>query len=245
MRSEVFSVLKEVIKSRGLNYKKVSEELEMSESGFKKLMSSKDCSISKLDEICSILNLSFEDLVALSKEKNDKVTLDKKQELLFQKKPAYYHFFIELISNNYDWQRVKAKHKLTKKECILILISLDKVNLIRLEAGNKVKKVFEGGDISISAKLGELVTWDIDEAFFYHARNEFKSMKRTACGTRGKYYLKKESLDEMIESVKEITQEFAKRSKREEILYSKENLKEVTLLAFIAQGFEATNHIKL
>lgn len=102
----------------------------------------------------------------------------------------------------------------------------------------------DGGDISISAKLAQLVSWDIDEAFFYHARNEFNAKKRTASGTRGRFYLRKESLDEMIKSVHEITQEFAKRSKREEILYGKDNLKEVTMLAFIAQGFKSSDHMK-
>jgi len=244
MRSEVFVVLKEVMKSRGLNYKDVSEELGMSESGFKKLMSSKDCSVSKLDEICSVLNLSFSDLAALSKDKKESLVLNKKQEEVFIKNPSYYHFFVELISNDYNWEKVKDKHRLTKKKCISILTALDKVNLIRLEAGDKARKVFNGGDISISAKLGQLVTWDIDEAFFYHAREEFKAKKRTASGTRGRYYLKKESLDEMIKSINEITQEFAKRSKREEILFGKEKLKEVTLLAFVAQGFRSSDHMK-
>lgn len=244
MRSEVFVALKEVMKLRGLNYKDISHELGMSESGFKKLMSTKDCTVSKLDEICSLLNLSFSDLAALSKNKKDKLVLNKKQEELFIRKPSYYHFFVELISNDYNWEKVKEKHHLTKKSCLTILTALDKVDLIRLEAGEKVRKVFDGGDISISAKLGQLVTWDIDEAFFYHAREEFMARKRTASGSRGRYYLKEETLKEMIKCVHEITEEFAKRSKREEILYGKESLQEVTMLAYIAQGFRSSDHMK-
>ncbi len=244
MKNEVFIVLKEVIKSRGFNYKSFSEELGMSESGFKKVMSNKDCSVGKLDEICDALNLSFADLVALSKEKVQTLTLNKKQEDLFLREPSYYHFFTELISNDYNWQKVKDKHRLSKKKCLLILTSLDKVNLLRLEPANRVKKVFSGEDIRISAKLGEKVSWDVDEAFFHHARDEFKAKKRSACGIRGSYYLKKESLDEMINSVHEVTEEFIKRSKRERTLYGKDKLKEVTMLAFVAQGFRSSNHMK-
>ena len=244
MRNEVFDVLKEVMKSRGLHYKEISEELGMSESGFKKLMSSKDCSMSKLDEICSALNISFLDLASLFKEQKGDIVLNKKQEELFLKNPSYYHFFVELIANDYNWEKVKSLHGLAKNKCILILTSLDKVNLIRLEPGNKVHKVFNGESISISSRLGELVAWDIDEAFFHHARVEFKAKKRTSAGTRGRYYLKKESLNEMINSIQELTTEFSRRSKREEILYGKENLNEVTMLNFIAQGFHLAEHMK-
>lgn len=245
MRSEVFVVLKEVIKSRGLNYREVARKVEMSESGLKKLMSTKDCSLSKLDEICDALNISFDDLVELSKKGNTKVVLNKKQEELFLKNPSYYHFLLQLIVADYDWKKVKEDFRLTKKKCLEIIFALDRVELVRLEPGNKIKKVIKSGDLSISAKLGKKVAWDIDEAFFHHARRKFQEGKSTAMGTRGNYCLKKESLNEMIESINEITQEFAKRSKREVILHEGDDLCEVTMLAFVAQDFRMKDHMKI
>lgn len=245
MRSEVFVVLKEVIKSKGLSYKMISEKLSMSESGFKKLMSTKDCSISKLDQICEVLNISFDDLIELSRKKDNNLVLNKQQEDLFFKNPSYYHFLLELIEAEYDWKKLKEEFRLTKKKCLEVLLALDKVGLITLLPGNKVKKTFKGCDISITARLGEKVSWDIDEAFFHHARKKFKEAKSTAMGTRGNYRLKKESLNELIDSIRDITKEFSKRSKREMILYKEKELCDVTMLSFVAQDFRINDHMKI
>lgn len=243
MRDEIFIALKEVIKSRGMNYKELALELNMSESGLKKLMASKDCSMSKLDQICDILGMSFSDLVAISKDISDvNLVLNKKQEELFLKHPTHYHFFTELMANNYEWQKLMSIFQLSEKDCHSILRALDKVDLIEFGSGNRVRPLFKGTDISISAQLGEKVSFSIDRAFFDHAQSEFKAKKRTSHGGRGTLYLKKETLKEMLDAFNEVSHEFAKRSKREELLYGRDALEEVTHLTYVACGFRPFDH---
>ncbi len=244
MRNEVFNALKEVMKGRKLNYSELAKKIEMSESGLKKLMASQDCSMSKLDQICDVLNIDLADLLAIAKEKKDEgLIFNEKQEKLFLKHPRYYHFFSELTSNEGDWKKVMKKHRLERKECLSALTALDKVNLIELGAKEAVKLVYKGNDFTISSKLGEVVSFGIDHAFFEYAQKEFKLAKRTCQGSRGDMHLKKESVKEYLKALAEVQEEFAKRSKREELLYGKENLQDITFMSYVATDFRASDYM--
>lgn len=244
MRNEVFEALKEVMKGRKVNYKTLAIELDMSESGLKKLMASADCSMSKLDQICDALNIDLSDLIAIAKEKkDDMLVLNEKQEALFLKKPRTYHFFVELCENEGDWKKVMKKHRLERKECLSALVALDKVDLIEFGPDEKVKLLYKGNDFTISAKLGELVTFEIDHAFFDYAQNEFKLAKRTCQGSRGSIHLKKESVKEYLKALAEVQNEFSKRSKREELIYGKDELLDLTFMTYIATDFRAADYM--
>ncbi|WP_412471742.1 helix-turn-helix domain-containing protein [Halobacteriovorax sp. RT-1-4] len=244
MRNDVFVALKEVMKVRKVNYKDLAARIDMSESGLKKLMASQDCSISKLDQICDVINIDLGDLFAIAQNsKEPTLKINDKQEALFLKKPIIYHFFTELLSVDGDWKKIASKHRLDKNECLSMLRDLDKVNLIELGEKDRVKLLFKWSDINISAKLGALVSFNIDRAFFEYAQDQFQMEQKTSHGSRGSFYLKKESVLDYLKALDDVQSEFAKRSKREELLYGKENLENITFMTYMASDFRAADYV--
>ncbi len=63
---QILKVLKLILKNKKIKYIEASKELGMSESGFKKLMTSKDISIQRLNQICELVDISTADLLNLS-----------------------------------------------------------------------------------------------------------------------------------------------------------------------------------
>ncbi|EPZ49674.1 Cro/C1-type HTH DNA-binding domain protein [Bacteriovorax sp. BAL6_X] len=244
MRNDVFVALKDVMKVRKVNYKELAARIEMSESGLKKLMAGQDCSLSKLDQICDALNINLAELFSIAQQSSEPVLkLDDKQEALFLKEPIIYHFFTELLSTDGDWKAVVKKHRLDKSESLSMLRSLDKVNLIELGENDRVKLLFKGSDINISSKLGALVSFNIDRYFFEYAQEQFKLEQKTSRGSRGSFYLKKESVTDYLKALDDLQLEFAKRSKREELLYGSEKLESITFMSYLATDFRASDYV--
>jgi DNA-binding Xre family transcriptional regulator len=246
MNKEIFNALKSIIKKRNLNYKLVAESISMSESALKRLMANEDCSLKKLDQICRSINISIAELVEYSEYNGYKeLTLNSKQEELFLKKPECYHFFDKLVEYNYDWKKLAKDFNLTKKSCLMILLKLDKVGLLSLEPGDNVREIQKISSINISAKLAKVVAWKIDDDFYKYAQSEFLKKKKNCMGSRSNYHLKKSSVTDLTDSLNEVIKEFTKRSKREEIVYGKENLIEITLLSYLAEGFDKSKYMKI
>ncbi len=62
-RENLFSLLKQALKARGYTYAKLAARMNMSELSIKRLFKEKDCKMSRLLEICSIIGLNLDELV--------------------------------------------------------------------------------------------------------------------------------------------------------------------------------------
>lgn len=244
---EIFKTLKKVVKTKGRSYRDLAPELGMSESGLKKLMASEDCSLSKLSEICSVLNISLNELVNLADTSNkESITFTDKQEREFIKNPSLYYYFISLLNFEYSEAKVRKKYKLTKNCSVKYLLKLDKLDLIRLEKSNKVFPVLEGKGVGISPKLAQAVKYNIDSSFVnYFQGQSLKKKENIIHGSQGTFLLRDETLKEMKKELSSLVDEFSKRSSREQILFNKKDLKEVTSLFLVAKGFKIDDYIRI
>lgn len=62
-RGLVFEKLRAALKARGLTYKDLGDALDLSEPTIKRLFQEKDCKISRLLDICRVMNISLDDIL--------------------------------------------------------------------------------------------------------------------------------------------------------------------------------------
>ncbi|MEP3844684.1 MAG: helix-turn-helix transcriptional regulator [Paracoccaceae bacterium] len=64
MQTELFELLKNVLKARRITYAALADRLGLSEPTIKRIFAERDCKLSRMTEICAALDLTLDDLVA-------------------------------------------------------------------------------------------------------------------------------------------------------------------------------------
>ncbi len=136
----LLNLIKDELKLRKITYKRLSEKINISEAGVKKMFQTGDTSISRLLSICKVLNLKLEALIykAANKPVED-IYLDKKQQSFFKNNPSYFFFYLKLVYENSTPEEIKDDFKLSEKKLWNYLKKLDDLKLIKLEKENRAK----------------------------------------------------------------------------------------------------------
>ena len=105
--ANIIETLKQYLKAKGITYKQLAEEIELSEASVKRLFSKQTFSLSRLEDVCRILDIDFYDLVLMDKERSrktlKKLTIEQEQILVNDEKLLIFlYFFIHgIISLNF------------------------------------------------------------------------------------------------------------------------------------------------
>ncbi len=107
VKDQVFSVIKQVLKLRGLTYGTLAKALNMSESGVKKIFQEKNCSLEKLLLICSKLDIEIGELFELAEKPlfNKHLSLPQEIENEFLKNPRLFYLlrYIQTKTYSREW----------------------------------------------------------------------------------------------------------------------------------------------
>ncbi|MDI3324640.1 helix-turn-helix transcriptional regulator [Pontibacterium granulatum] len=137
-RSSLFSTLKQVLKTQGIQYKELAEMIGMSEPTVKRLFQEQDCKLSRLLEICDKIGLSFSQLVEINGSNPPPPTLlPLETEQKIAAEPGLFAFFILLI-NHFEVDQIAHQNNLDEVDCYQYLRVLEQLDLIRLGRGNTV-----------------------------------------------------------------------------------------------------------
>ena len=125
--------LKRIIKSQGFNYKELAEALEMSESGFKKLINSTDCSLSKIEKICNFVGVRMTDLFkSIEKLHLEEVSFSSDQELFFKTYRVGFLLFWFLVYERRSLEEAQNLLKIDNKKTWSYLRKMDALNLLKI-----------------------------------------------------------------------------------------------------------------
>ena len=135
----IITTLKAQLKRAGITYRDLAKALGLSESAIKQMFSSNNCSLRRLEEICDIISLDVAELVALS-ARNEKSTVELseawEQALVTDKKLLVVAY---CLTNDWTVNEIFDRYALEETELIQILAKLDKMKLIELLPGNRVR----------------------------------------------------------------------------------------------------------
>ena len=131
--------LKQELRKQRVTYKRVSEVLELSETSVKRLFSEEAFSLKRLEKVCELLHLDISDLVQLM-EKNieltTQLTLEQEKDLVSDTKLLLMAL---LLMNKLRFSEVLETYDIAEPEGIQLLARLDRMKMIELQPGNRVK----------------------------------------------------------------------------------------------------------
>jgi transcriptional regulator with XRE-family HTH domain len=135
----IVETLKRELRKQGITYRQVAAALDLSEASVKRLFAENSFTLARLGQVCELLHLEISDLVH-QMEKNiemtDQLTLQQETELVADVKLLMMaHFLI----NKLEFQQIIDIYDISETEGIRLLAKLDRMKIIELQPGNRVK----------------------------------------------------------------------------------------------------------
>jgi len=137
--SVLVDALKSALRRRSLTYADVGRGLGLSESSVKRMLAQKRLSLERLDQICGLMDLEIADLVELAHQAENRITElteEQERELVSDSKVL---LVAVLVFNYWTAARILQTYRLTEAELVKTLTRLDKMRIIDLMPGNRIK----------------------------------------------------------------------------------------------------------
>lgn len=136
---ELIKTLKIALKAQGKTYADVAIELGLTEASVKRLFSQQSFSLSRLDQVCHLLQMEITDLVQLMNEQQQRL----QQLTVEQEKEITGSVTLTLVAvcvlNRWTMDEILSYYKISETECVRHLARLDRLKVIELLPGNRIK----------------------------------------------------------------------------------------------------------
>ncbi len=137
--THLLKTVKRNLKARGLNYRDVASALQISESSVKRLFSSGNLSLNRLAKLCSLFDMTLSELTQEAAAGMPRLSrLDEKIEARLVSDPKLL-LVAACALNNWPLADIVARYRIDEAECIHCLMQLDRMRLIDLLPGNRVR----------------------------------------------------------------------------------------------------------
>ncbi len=135
----IVETLKQELRKQGVTYRQVAKALDLSEASIKRLFAENAFTLSRLEQICEMLHLEIADLIH-QMEKNieltHQLTLEQETELVSDLKLLMMAHF---LMNKLEFKEIIELYDISETEGIRLLAKLDRMKIIELQPGNRVK----------------------------------------------------------------------------------------------------------
>jgi transcriptional regulator with XRE-family HTH domain len=135
----IVETLKQELRKQGVTYRQVAKALDLSEASIKRLFAESSFSLARLEQICELLHLEIADLIH-QMEKNieltHQLTLEQETELASDIKLMLMAHF---LMNRLEFSEIIEIYDISETEGIRLLARLDRMKIIELQPGNRVK----------------------------------------------------------------------------------------------------------
>jgi transcriptional regulator with XRE-family HTH domain len=135
----IVETLKQELRKQGVTYRQVAKTLDLSEASIKRLFAESSFSLARLEQICELLHLEIADLIHRM-EKNieltHQLTLEQETELASDIKLMLMAHF---LMNRLEFSEIIEIYDISETEGIRLLARLDRMKIIELQPGNRVK----------------------------------------------------------------------------------------------------------
>lgn len=137
--NSLIDTLKQELRKQRITYKRVGEALELSETSVKRLFAEEAFSVRRLETVCKLLQLDISDLVHL---------MEKNIELMTQLSPEQERELVSdtklllmalLLMNKLQLAEIVDIYDITEPEGVRLMARLDRMKMIELQPGNRVK----------------------------------------------------------------------------------------------------------
>lgn len=130
--------LKQVLREQGITYADVAKKLKLSLPSVKRLFADKQFSLRRLDQVCEMAGIEISDLARRVQQDKEisQIAWEHEEELVSDLK-----LLIVAVSalNRWSFSEIFSTYKLSEPELIQRLARLDRMKLIELMPGNRIR----------------------------------------------------------------------------------------------------------
>ncbi len=133
--------LKRLLRAQKITYAQVAKELDLSETSVKRLFSKSSFTLDRLEQICRMAGVSIFDLAReadAAPEALDELTPEQEQQLLADPKLMLVTY---MVLNHWTVDEIVHRFALEEAEVIKRLTTLDRLGMIELQPGNRIKRL--------------------------------------------------------------------------------------------------------
>jgi DNA-binding Xre family transcriptional regulator len=137
--SMLIDLLKQALRDRGMTYARLAQGLGVSESSVKRMFSKRKLSLERLEAICTQVGLEISDLLELARSSEGRMTeLSEAQERALAADERL--LLVGLLTlGNWSAEEMREIYKLSEAEVVKLLTQLDRLRIIDLMPGNRIK----------------------------------------------------------------------------------------------------------
>ena len=176
--SPIVQELKRVLKERELTYAEVARGLGLSVASVKRLFSTGTFSLTRIEEICQLAKLELSELAERARNRatsTTKLSLAQEKEVVAD--PRLF-LITWLVLNRTPFEHIVREYDLPEREVVRYLIRLDRLRIIDLLPGNRVKLLVDRhftwrADGPVQAYLFEKLLREFFAARFENPADEF------------------------------------------------------------------------
>ena len=137
----LIAVLKKLLRANGLTYAAIAQQLNLSETSVKRLFSTHNFSLDRIEQICSMMEMDFVDLLRLYDDAQPKlISLSEQQELELVSDIKLLLVAV-CVQQSWSYDEIVSRYQISDSECIAYLIKLDRLGLIELLPNNRIRKM--------------------------------------------------------------------------------------------------------
>jgi DNA-binding Xre family transcriptional regulator len=135
----IVAELKRALREHPLTYKDVARKLELSEATVKRLFSTGDFSLQRVDAICELLGITLREILERAQDHAapvNQLTLTQEQEIVSDTR---LFFVTWLVLGRTQFDEIVRNYSFTERELAQYFIKLDRLEVIELQPGNRVR----------------------------------------------------------------------------------------------------------
>lgn len=135
----LFEGLKAHYRARGLSYRDVARTLKLSEATIKRIFSTRDCTLARLEQLCSVVQVDLAEIARAAPRVSRLVTqLTKEQE---QELVEDLRLLIVAVCamGNMPLDDIVRLYNITKTQGIGLLAKLDRIGILELQENNRYR----------------------------------------------------------------------------------------------------------
>ena len=135
----LIDTLKQYLKSHRITYREVAAKLDMSEANVKRMFAQRRMTLDRLEEICRLIPMELSDLFHLFDESRHQIshlTLEQEEELV---RNQVLLLVAVSVRNHLTFEDIVGNYRISDTECIRCLAALDRLKVIDLLPGNRIK----------------------------------------------------------------------------------------------------------
>lgn len=165
---QLLATVKAELKARGLTYRDVAAVLKLSEASVKRLFSTGSLSLERLVEVCSLFDMTLAELTQAAIASMPRLSrLEEQLEAELVSDPKLL-LVATCTLNHWRLADIVARYCLDEAECLRCLLRLDRMRLIDLLPGNRIR-------INVTRDFDWLPSGPIANFFATRGRDDFLS----------------------------------------------------------------------